>query len=89
MESCYWCSDCSEMFEAGSHHLEHSFREVGGSDVIDTISALDEMINFGLARLETHEQEVSHRIVILDIFSFKFFPEQFITFFSLTWYVYL
>ena len=58
MGHCYWCADCTALFECGSGHNQHLVYEVGGADVNQTIVALDEMINFGLKRIETREDEV-------------------------------
>lgn len=64
MESCWWCSDCGELFEKkkndNDEHKEHIVSQVNGIDVNVTVDALDDMITFGLKTLKNREQQIQN-----------------------------
>ena len=61
---CYWCTNCSEVFECGSAHNQHDVIEVGGTDVNQTIMALDEIINFGMDKIKIREEESNQATLV-------------------------
>lgn len=58
------------MFEDANLHNEHTVRNVGGPEPSQTITALDEMINFGLDRYTGEHNLVYNCLQILLGWSF-------------------
>ncbi len=60
MESCYWCSTCCKLYLTNPQHDDHTVKHVGGTDNVDeTLSALDDVIQYGLGVLKSNEKEVT------------------------------